>query len=111
MSSDDSSDEEILNQILDADNDTLHDLKQDDQLARFDPGEISTFKVLCDALGTVTSVKELETWLKSPQFRPHFMQCYLNSVLPGHASVENMSRSDSFTTITRRSTSLQTVET
>ena len=60
-SSDASSDEDLVNQLLDNDNDQLQDLAEESNLAGFDVTEILSWKGVCDALETVSSVSELKT--------------------------------------------------
>ncbi|KAI9035722.1 putative DNA repair helicase rad5 [Aspergillus affinis] len=97
-----SSDEDGLDDIINADNDTLEDIDQENTLAGFDLTEISNLKGICTALETVTSVKELKKWLKGTLFRPHFLYCYLHAILPAQSSGDNMNRGESFTTIIAR---------
>ncbi|GES66029.1 putative DNA repair helicase rad5,16 [Aspergillus terreus] len=51
-SSDASSDEDLVNQLLDNDNNQLQDLAEESNLTRFDVTEISSWKGVCDALET-----------------------------------------------------------
>ncbi|KAI9041146.1 uncharacterized protein KD926_007416 [Aspergillus affinis] len=97
-----SSDEDGLDDIINADNDTLEDIDQENTFAGFDLTEISNLKGICTALETVTSVKELKKWLKGILFRPHFLYCYLHAILPAQFSGNNMNRGESFTTIIAR---------
>ncbi|KAI9035126.1 uncharacterized protein KD926_004495 [Aspergillus affinis] len=97
-----SSDEDGLDNIINADNDTLEDIDQKNTLARFDLTEISNLKGICTALETVTSVKELKKWLKGTLFRPYFLYCYLHAILPAQSSGNNMNQGKSFTTIIAR---------
>ncbi|GES66031.1 putative DNA repair helicase rad5,16 [Aspergillus terreus] len=100
-SSDASSDEDLVNQLLDNDNDQLQDLAEESNLARFDVTEISSWKGVCDALETVSSVSELKAWARTHLFCPYFLQLYFDSVLPAQLQGDT-SRGESFSTIVLR---------
>ncbi|GES66026.1 putative DNA repair helicase rad5,16 [Aspergillus terreus] len=69
--------------------------------ASFDVTEISSWKGVCNALETVSSVSELKAWARTHLFCPYFLQLYFDSVLPAQLQGDT-SRGESFSTIVLR---------